>query len=165
MNKVNSISPSNQASFRLSYKLSNLVTSACKKIMITLRLGKTITIFHRCYLQNFPLVETPNITLGFIKKINIFSLLKQIVGHINLIAHIPAKVKLPTLHSLMSQLPNDEEMREGCVEPKKIKGKKALDQSKINLIKNEYHCSIYCTVVFILWLLNKLNEIFDSSLN
>lgn len=75
-------------------------------------------------------------------------MLKQIVGHINLIAHIPAKVKLPTLHSLMSQLPSDEEMREGCVEPKKIKGKKALDQSKINLIKNEYHCSIYCTVVF-----------------
>ncbi|KAK2548489.1 hypothetical protein P5673_031270, partial [Acropora cervicornis] len=31
-------------------------------------------------------------------------------------------------------------MREGCVEPKTIKGKKALDQSKINLIENEYHC-------------------------
>jgi len=31
-------------------------------------LGKTITVFHRCYLQNFSFVETPNITQGFIKK-------------------------------------------------------------------------------------------------
>ena len=39
----------------------------------------------------------------------------------------------------MSPLFNHEEMREGSVEPKENKGKKALDQSKINLIKSEHH--------------------------
>lgn len=60
-----------------------------------------------------------------------------IVGGINLIADIPAKVKKPTLYAtaLMSQLFTDDEMREGSVEPKENKGKKALEQSKINLIK------------------------------
>ena len=81
---------------------------------------------------------------GFIKCINIFSLLKQIVGGIKLIADIPANAKKLTLYAtaLMSQLFSDEEMREGSVEPKETKGKKALDQSKVNLIKSEYYCSI-----------------------
>ena len=84
----------------------------------------------------------PNETLGFIKYINIFYLLKQIVAGINLIADIPAKAKKLTSYAtaLISQLFSDEEMREGSVEPKESKGKKALDQSKINLIKSEYYC-------------------------
>lgn len=56
---------------------------------------------------------------------------------------IPSKAKKPTLYAtpLMSHLFTNEEMRDGSVEPKETtssKGKKALDQTKINLIKSEY---------------------------
>jgi len=50
------------------------------------------------------------------------------------------KAKKLTLYAtaLMSHLFSDEEMRQGSVEPKETsKGKKALDQTKINLIKSE----------------------------
>ena len=56
------------------------------------------------------------------------------VGGINLIVDIPAKAA----KALMSHLFTNEEMREGSVEPKESKGKKALDQTKINLIKSKY---------------------------
>jgi len=65
---------------------------------------------------------------------------QQIVGGINLITDIPAKAKKPTLYAtaLMSHSFSDEEMRQGSVEPKETsKGKKALKQTKINLIKSE----------------------------
>lgn len=64
--------------------------------------------------------------------------LLRIVGGINLIIDIPAKAKKPTLYTtaLMSHLFSDEEMRQGSVEPKETsKGKKALEQTKINLIE------------------------------
>ena len=57
-----------------------------------------------------------------------------------MILDVSAKAKKPTLYatSLMRHLFTDEEMREGCVEPKENAGskKKALDQTKINLIKS-----------------------------
>ena len=69
--------------------------------------------------------------------------IKQSVGGINLIVDVPAKAKKPTLYAtaLMTHLFTNEEMRQGSVEPKEThpsKGKKALDQTKINLIKSEY---------------------------
>ena len=72
-----------------------------------------------------------------------WSHIKQIVGGINLIVDVPAKAKKPTLYAtaLMTHLFTNEEMRQGSVEPKEThpsKGKKALDQTKINLIKSEY---------------------------
>ena len=78
-----------------------------------------------------------------------WSHIKQIVGGINLIVDVPAKAKKPTLYAtaLMTHLFTNEEMREGSVEPKEThpsKGKKALDQTKINLIKSEY------TLIYIL---------------
>lgn len=59
------------------------------------------------------------------------------VGNINLIQDVTTRSKKPTLYAtaLMSYLFSDEEMRESCVEPKENGKKKALDQSKINLIK------------------------------
>lgn len=59
------------------------------------------------------------------------------VGGVNLIVDIPAKAKKPTLYAtaLMSHMFTNEEMREGSVEPKESKGKKALDPTKISLIK------------------------------
>ena len=59
-----------------------------------------------------------------------------------MIVDVPAKAKKPTLYAtaLMMHLFTNE-MREGRVEPKEThpsKGKKALDQTKINLIKSEY---------------------------
>ena len=69
--------------------------------------------------------------------------IKQIVGGINLIVDVTAKAKKPTLYAtvLMTHLFTNEEMRQGSVEPKEThpsKGKKALEQAKINLIKSEY---------------------------
>ena len=57
-----------------------------------------------------------------------------------MIVDIPAKAKKPTLYvtALMSHLFTNEEMREGSVEPKEYKGKKAQDPTKISLIKSEY---------------------------
>lgn len=57
-----------------------------------------------------------------------------------MIVDIPAKAKKPTLYAtaLMSHVFTSEEMREGSVEPKESKGKKALDPTKISLIKSEY---------------------------
>ncbi|XP_067029901.1 uncharacterized protein [Acropora muricata] len=50
---------------------------------------------------------------------------------------VTTRSKNPTLYetALMSYLFSDEEMRESCVQPKENGKKKALDQSKINLIK------------------------------
>ena len=67
-----------------------------------------------------------------------------------MIVDVPAKAKKPTLYatSLMTHSFSNEEMRQGTVEPKDThtssKGKKALDQAKINLIKSEY-ALIYIT--------------------
>lgn len=64
----------------------------------------------------------------------------MIVRGINLIIDIPAKAKKPTLYAtaVMSHLFSDQEMRQGSVELKEnSKGKKALEQTKINLIKSE----------------------------
>ncbi|KAK2562515.1 hypothetical protein P5673_014182 [Acropora cervicornis] len=59
------------------------------------------------------------------------------VENINLIQDVTTRSKKPTLYAtaLMLYLFSDEEMRESCVEPKENGKKKALDQSKINLIK------------------------------
>ena len=57
-----------------------------------------------------------------------------------MIVDIPAKAKKPMLYAtaLMSHLFTNEEMRERSVEPKESKGKKALDPTKISLIKSEH---------------------------
>ena len=57
-----------------------------------------------------------------------------------MIVDIPAKAKKPTLHApaFMLHMIMNEEMRGGSVEPKESKGKKALDPTKISLIKSEY---------------------------
>ena len=67
------------------------------------------------------------------------------VGNINLIQDVTARSKKPTLYAtaLMSYLFSDEEMRESCVEPKENGKKKALDQSKINLIKSKVPICIH----------------------
>ena len=61
-------------------------------------------------------------------------------GGVNLIVDIPAKAKKPTLYAtaLMSHSFTNEEMRQGSLEPKESKGKKALDPTKISLIESEY---------------------------
>lgn len=66
-----------------------------------------------------------------------------------MIVDVPARAKKPTLYAtaLMTHLFTNEEMREGSVEPKEThpsKGKKALDQTKINLIKSE------CALIYII---------------
>ena len=45
------------------------------------------------------------------------------MGRTNLIVDVPVKAKTPTLYAtaLMTHLFSDEEMREGCVEPKEFK--------------------------------------------
>ena len=67
------------------------------------------------------------------------------VRNINLIQDVTARSKKPTLYAtaLMSYLFTDEEMRESCVEPKENGKKKALDQSKINLIKSKVPICIH----------------------
>lgn len=74
---------------------------------------------------------------------NCHSVQFQIVGGVHLIKDVAAKVKKPTSYatSLMSHLFTNEEMREGCVEPKDgapLNGKIALDQTKVNLIKSKF---------------------------
>ena len=67
------------------------------------------------------------------------------VENINLIQDVTTRSKKPTLYAtaLMLYLFSDEEMRESCVEPKENGKKKALDQSKINLIKSKYPICIH----------------------
>lgn len=57
----------------------------------------------------------------------------------NLLTDVPAKAKKPSLYAtqLLSHLFTEEEMRNGCVEPKDPKSNKpALSQEKINLLKS-----------------------------
>ena len=66
---------------------------------------------------------------------NVFALFHLANRLINLIIDIPPRALYET--ALMSHLFSDEEMRQGSVEPKETsKGKKALEQTKINLIKS-----------------------------
>ena len=62
----------------------------------------------------------------------------QNVGGINLLTDVSAKAKKPSLYAtqLLSILFTDEEIRNGCVEPRDANGKKeVLNQENINLIK------------------------------
>jgi len=65
----------------------------------------------------------------------------KIVGGTNLIVDVPVKAKKPTLYAtaLMTHLFSDEEMREGCVEPREGNSSKKtpLDQTRINIIKSK----------------------------
>ena len=62
------------------------------------------------------------------------------MGGTNLIV-VPIKAKKPTLYAtaLMTHLFGDEEIREGCVEPREENSsmKTPLDQTKINIIKSK----------------------------
>lgn len=70
-----------------------------------------------------------------------FSFSLKIVGGTNLIVYVPVKAKKPTLYAtaLMTHLFSDEEMREGCVEPREGNSSKktTLDQTRINVIKSK----------------------------
>ena len=63
------------------------------------------------------------------------------MGSTNLIVDVPVKAKKPTLYAtaLMTHLFSDEEMKEGCVEPREGNSSKKtpLDQAKINIIKSK----------------------------
>ncbi|XP_031569742.1 uncharacterized protein LOC116304190 [Actinia tenebrosa] len=61
-----------------------------------------------------------------------------IFNGINLLTHVNSKARKPKLYAtaLLSILFSDEDMRNGCVEPKDGGSKKpALDQAKIDLMK------------------------------
>ena len=63
------------------------------------------------------------------------------MGGTNLFVDVPIKAKKPTLYAtaLMTHLFSDEEIREGCVEPREENSsmKTPLDQTKINIIKSK----------------------------
>jgi hypothetical protein len=65
----------------------------------------------------------------------------QEVGGIKLLTDVPAKSKKPNLYAtqLLSIQFKEEELINGCVEPRDSKGKKkVLSQEKINLIKSKF---------------------------
>ena len=69
-----------------------------------------------------------------------FFFFKIVVGT-NLIVDVPVEAKKPTLYAtaLMTHLFSDEEMREGCMEPREGNSSKKtlLDQTRINIIKSK----------------------------
>lgn len=81
------------------------------------------------------------------------SIFFQNVDGTNLLTDVTAKPKKPNLYAtqLLSILFTDEEIRNGCVEPRDANGKKdVLDQEKINLIKSRLHkhfVTIYSTKI------------------
>ena len=65
----------------------------------------------------------------------------QIVNGVNLLTDIPAKPKKPSLYAtqIRSHQFTDDEMANGCVEPKNPSGEKTpLNQEKINLLKSKF---------------------------